>query len=115
MKRVLPFMLLTALTLSCNTYAGAAYICEVLGDTIQAFDYYRKGIACYERRISNPKDKDQLFNSRFNRACLHRYLGKDQEGKMELEKLKSEKQAQPLIDEFLKMDRQAYLKTLPKK
>lgn len=95
-------------------YAGAGLLCEILGDTIKAFDYYKRGIDCYERRILHPKDEKQLTNCRLNRACLLRFCGKEIEGREELEKLKAEKQDIPLIDGLLKMDRHAYLKTIPR-
>jgi len=96
-------------------YLAAGSICEKVGDSIRAFDYYKKGIDCYDRRISNPIDQKQLINSRLNRACLLRFSGKEMEGKSELEKLKVEKQDTQLIDGFLKMDRKTYLSNLQNK
>jgi len=95
-------------------YMGAGTICDMMGDSTRAFDYYKKGIDCYDRRISNPKDQKQLTYSRLNRACLLRYSGKEMEGKRELEKLKAENLGIQLINDFIKMDRKAYLNTIRK-
>jgi len=95
-------------------YLEAGTICDIMGDSTRAFDYYKKGIVYYDKRISNPKDQKKLINSRLNRACLLRYSGKEMEGKRELEKLKAENLGIQLIDDFIKMDRKAYLSTIRK-
>lgn len=93
-------------------YMGAGSICDIMGDSVKAFQYYQKGIVSYDKKIANPKDQMQLTNSRLNRAILLRYCGKELEGKRELEKLKTENLGIKLIDDFLKMDRKAFLTTL---
>ena len=96
-------------------YTVAGLICEMLGDSTKAFDFYKKGIDCYDKMISNPKDEKQRINSRLNRAILLRFSGQEIEGKKELEKLKAENQLPQLIDGFLTMDRKTYLSNLKNK
>jgi tetratricopeptide (TPR) repeat protein len=95
-------------------YVTAGAICEILTDSTMAFDYYRKGIKTYDKRIShpNPNDPIGLSKNRFNRACLLLYCGKEKEGKLELKKLKADKHNIEDFDEFLKVDRQEYLKCI---
>jgi len=95
-------------------YVTAGAICEILADSTMAFDYYKKGIKSYDKRISNPNPYDPigLSKSRFNRACLLLYCGKKKEGNLELKKLKADKHDIEDFDEFLKVDRQEYLKCL---
>jgi len=95
-------------------YVTAGAICEILADSTRAFDYYRKGIKSYAKRISNPNPYDpiELSKSRFNRACLLLYCGRKAEGNLELKKLKADNHDIEEFDEFLKVDRQEYLKCL---
>lgn len=95
-------------------YVTAGSICEILADTKMAFDYYKEGIKSFTRRISNPNPNDpiELSKSRFNRACLLLYCGKEAEGKLELKKLKADNHDIEEFDELLKVDRQEYLKCL---
>jgi len=95
-------------------YGMAGGICDVMGDTKMAFDYYKRGISCYDEKILKTNDPKQLITNRAYRACLLRLIGKEDEGKKELEKLKAENPDNFAFDQLLKLDRQTYLKSLPK-
>jgi len=92
----------------------AGGLCELLADSASAFDYYKKAIVGFEKRISKPAYARQKSESQFNRACLLLYCGREAEGNQALKNLKAEGYSHP-EDEFsglLLVDRQAYLKKL---
>ncbi len=90
--------------------AGA--LCEIMADSASAFDYYRKAIKGYEKRIAKPGYSRELSESQFFRACLLRYCGREAEGNRALEKLKEEGFKDNDFIGLLKVDRQEYLKSL---
>ncbi len=92
------------------TFAGMLY--DFLGDTIKAKAYYEKSIEIFDQRISNPDKKNDLESNRFNRAFSLILIGKEKEGKEELKKLKSENPDNIMIDEFLKINKQDYIRQI---
>lgn len=97
---------------TCYVQAGA--ICDIMGDSIMAIDYYKKGISCYDEKILKADDPKQLLMNRVNRACLLRFVGKEDEGKKELEKLKTDNPDNYAIGPLLKLDRKTYLRSMQK-
>ncbi len=92
------------------TFAGMLY--DFLGDTLKAKAYYGKSIEIYDQRISNPDKKKYLEANRLNRAFSLILIGKENEGKKEFEKLKSENPDNIMIDEFLKINKQDYIRQI---
>jgi len=92
------------------TFTGILY--DFLGDTIKAKSYYKKSIEIYDHRISNPDKKQNLESNRLNRAFSLILIGKEEEGKEEFKKLKSENPDNIMIDEFLKINKQDYIRQI---
>ena len=92
------------------TFTGMLY--DFLGDTIKAKSYYKKSIEIYDHRISNPDKKQDLESNRLNRAFSLILIGKEKEGKEEFKKLKSENPDNIMIDEFLKINKQDYIRQI---
>jgi len=82
------------------------------GDTIKAKSYYEKSIEIYDQRISNPDKKQDLESNRLNRAFSLILIGKEKEGKEEFKNLKSENPDNIIIDEFLKINKQDYIRQI---
>lgn len=82
---------------------------EKLGDTIKAQQYYQKSIDLFEARISDPKKKDQIVANKLSRALSLILVGKEEEGKEELNKLKQENPDNFMIDQFLKINRKEFI------
>jgi hypothetical protein len=85
---------------------------DFLGDTLKAKSYYKKSIEIFDQRISNPNKKQDLESNRLNRAFSLILIGKEKVGKEELKKLKSENPDNIMIDEFLKIRKQDYIKQI---
>ena len=85
---------------------------DFLGDTIKAKSFYKKSIEIFDQRISNPDKKKDLESNRLNRAFSLILVGKEKEGKEELKKLKSENPDNIMINEFLKMNKQDYIRQI---
>ena len=92
------------------TFAGMLY--DRQGDTLTAKKYYNKSIEIFDTRISNPEKKKDLTANRLNRAISLILVGQEVEGKNELEKLKTENPDDLKIDEFLKINKQDYIRQL---
>ena len=92
------------------TFTGILY--DFLGDTIKAKSFYKKSIEIFDQRISNPDKKKDLESNRLNRAFSLILVGKEKEGKEELKKLKSENPNNIMIDEFLKLNKQDYIRQI---
>ncbi|OPZ32262.1 MAG: Tetratricopeptide repeat protein [Bacteroidetes bacterium ADurb.BinA174] len=92
------------------TFAGMLY--DRQGDTLTAKKYYNKSIEIFDTRINNPEKKKDLTANRLNRAISLILLGQEAEGKDELEKLKTENPDDLKIDEFLKINKQDYIRQL---
>ncbi len=92
------------------TFAGMLF--DRQGDSVTANKYYKKSIEIYDERIKNPEKKKDLTANRLNRAVSLILLGQESEGKDELRKLKAENPNDLMIDEFLKMNKQDYIKRL---
>jgi tetratricopeptide (TPR) repeat protein len=92
------------------TFAGMLY--DRQGDSLTAKKYYNKSIEIYDNRINNPEKKNDLTVNRLNRAVSLILLGQEVEGKNELRKLKTENPDDLMIDEFLKMNKQDYIRQL---
>lgn len=82
---------------------------EKLGDTIKAQQYYQKSIDLFEARISDPKKKDQIVANKLSKALSLILIGKEKEGKEELNKLKQENPDNFMIDQFLKINRKEFI------
>ncbi|MGI6047386.1 MAG: hypothetical protein ACOYEG_05180, partial [Petrimonas sp.] len=74
--------------------------------------YYNKSIEIFDTRINNPEKKKDLTANRLNRAISLILVGQEVEGKNELEKLKTENPDDLKIDEFLKINKQDYIRQL---
>ena len=92
------------------TLTGMLY--DFWGDTIKAKSYYKKSIEIFDHRISNPDKKQDLESNRLNRAFSLILIGKEKEGKEEFKKLKSENPDNIMIDEFLKINKQDYIRQI---
>ena len=92
------------------TLVGMIY--DFLGDSIKAKSYYLKSIEIFNHRISNPKKIKNLEANRINRAISLILLGKDKEGKQELRKVKKENPDNRMVDEYLKLSKQEYIKQI---
>lgn len=92
------------------TFTGMLY--DFLGDSIKAKSYYKKSIEIFDHRISNPDKKQDLESNRLNRAFSLILIGKEKEGKEEFNKLKSEYPDIIMIDEFLKINKQDYIRQI---
>jgi len=92
------------------TFTGMLY--DFSGDTIKAKSYYEKSIEIYDQRISNPDKKQDLESNRLNRAFSLILIGKEKEGKEEFKNLKSENPDNIIIDEFLKINKQDYIRQI---
>ena len=92
------------------TFSGMLY--DFWGDTIKAKSYYKKSIEIYDQRISNPDKKQDLESNRLNKAFSLILIGKEKEGKEEFENLKSENPDNIMIDEFLKINKQDYIRQI---
>lgn len=91
-------------------FTGMLY--DFLGDTMKAKSYYKKSIEIYDQRISNPDRKQDLESNRLNRALSLILIGKEKEGKEEFKKLKSENPDNIMIGEFLKINKQDYIRQI---
>jgi tetratricopeptide (TPR) repeat protein len=92
------------------TFAGMLY--DRQGDTLTAKKYYNRSIEIFDNRINNPEKKKDLTANRLNRAFSLILLGEETDGKAELRKLKTENPDDLMIDEFLKMNKQDYIRQL---
>ena len=92
------------------TFAGMLY--DKQGDTLTAKKYYKKSIEIFDDRIKNPEKKDQLTANRLNSAFSLILLGQEAKGKDELRKLKVENPDNLMIDEFLKISKQDYIRQI---
>jgi len=90
------------------TFTGMMY--DFLGDTINAKLYYKQSIEIFNHRISNPDKKKDLESNRLNRAFSLILIGKEKEGKEKFKKLKSEYPDNIMIDKFLKLNKQDYIR-----
>ena len=82
------------------------------GDTIKALNCFEKSIELFEVRIANPDNKKYLTENRLNRAVSLILIGRENEGRDELNKLKEENLKNLAIDEFQKMSRQDFLRKI---
>jgi tetratricopeptide (TPR) repeat protein len=87
----------------------AGLLNEKLGDTLKAQQYYQKSIDLFEARINDPKKKDQMVANKLSRALSLILVGKEEEGKEELNKLKQENPDNFMIDQFLKINRKDFI------
>jgi tetratricopeptide (TPR) repeat protein len=87
----------------------AGLLNEKLGDTIKASQYYQKSIDLFEARINDPQKKDQIMANKLSKALSMILIGKEQEGKDELNKLKKENPDNFMIDQFLKINRKEFI------
>ena len=92
------------------TFAGMLY--DRQGDSLTAIKYYKKSIKIYDDRIINPDKKKDLYANRLNRAVSLILLGQESEGKDELRKLKAENPDDIMVDEFIKINKQDYIRQL---
>lgn len=92
------------------TFAGMLY--DRQGDSLTAVKYYKKSIEIFDDRINNPGKKKDLYANRLNRSVSLILLGQESEGKNELRKLKAENPDDLMIDEFLKISKQDYIRQL---
>ena len=92
------------------TFAGMLY--DRQGDSLTAKKYYKRSIEIYDERIKNSEKKDQITANRLNRAFSLILLGQEKEGKDEMRKLKSENPDDLMIDEFLKLNKEDYLRQM---
>ena len=92
------------------TFAGMLH--EKQGDTITAINYYKESIKIFDERIKNPKKRNDLAANRLNRAFSLILLGQETEGKGEMRKLKAENPNDLMIDGFLKISKQDYMRQM---
>lgn len=91
-------------------YAGILH--ERQGDSMTAISYYKKSIEIFNERIKNPKKKEDIIPNKLNRALSLILLGQEIEGKEEMRKLKAENPEDLLIDEFIKINKQDYIRQI---
>lgn len=92
------------------TMAGMLH--ESLGDTATAKQYYTKSIALFDERINNPEKKDQIRENKLNRAFSFLLLGQEAKAKEEMEKLKAAFPDDQIIEEFLRMNKEDFMKQM---
>ncbi len=92
------------------SFAGMLY--DSQGDSLTANKYYRKSIEIFDDRIKNPEKKKDLTANRLNRAFSLILLGHEKEGKDEMRKLKSENPDDLMIVEFLKLNKEDYIRQM---
>ena len=92
------------------TLAGMLH--DRLNDTLMAMKYYNKSIEIYDERILDPKKKSHIAVNKFNRAVTLILLGKEKEGKDEMLKLKLENPDDLMIDEFIDMNKEEYIRQI---
>jgi tetratricopeptide (TPR) repeat protein len=90
-------------------WAFAGTLHEKQGDIETAMKYYKKSIQVFDQRISDPEKKDRIRANRLSRAFSLVLLGKENEGKEEMRKLKAEKPNDLMVDELLKMSKKEYM------
>ncbi len=88
-------------------FAGILY--HGLGDTLAAKKYFEKSVEVFDEKILNPDENEQLIANRISRSVSLILLGRENEGKDELRKLKTEDPDNIVLDEFLKRGRQDFL------
>ncbi|MEO6869905.1 MAG: hypothetical protein ABI168_09690, partial [Ginsengibacter sp.] len=92
------------------TFAGM--LNDKLGDTLNALKYYKKSIEIFDERISNPDKQTYLKANKLNRAIALILIGQNDKGRDELRKLKQIYPSDEFIDDFLKLNKQEYLKQI---
>jgi len=90
------------------TFAGMLY--DSQGDSLTAKKYYNKSIEIFDNRINNPEKKKDLTANKLNRAVSLILLGQEVEGNDELRKLRTENPDDLMIDEFIKINKQDYIR-----
>ena len=80
-----------------------------LGDSLAAKKCYQKSLELFDQRISDSKNKKQIFASRLQRAFCLILLGKEKEGKEEMKKLQSEKPDDLITEQFLQMNKRDFI------
>jgi len=86
-----------------------------LGDSVAAKKCYQKSIVLFDKRISDSKNKEQIFASRLQRAFCLILLGKEKEGKEEMKKLQAEKPNDLITEQFLQMNKRDFINEIFKK
>ncbi len=82
---------------------------EGLGDSVAAKKCYQKSIELFDQRISDSKNKEQIYASRLQRAFCLILLGKEREGREEMKKLQAEKPNDLIIDQFMQMNKKDFI------
>jgi hypothetical protein len=106
-----------------DAYSQVGLYYDLLGDSVNAKVYYKRGISRYERLLKEPigsslKDTNTLTTRQIMKAGLLMISGNEKEGKKDLLKLKencSDSLFLRLINETLMINRKSYLKELADK
>ncbi len=93
-------------------FAGLLH--DYLGNSKKAQSYYLHSVKIYDQRISNTDEEDKIVANKLNRAiALIFILGREGEGKAELEKLKeSESISNDFIDYFMQISKEDLMNDL---
>ena len=90
-------------------WSMAGMLSDKVGDTIKSKEYYQKSVELFDKLISDPQQKAKLVRNRLNRALSMILMGKEEEGRKEMIKLKEENPNDLAVDEFSKVDRKEFI------
>ena len=88
---------------------------EGLGDSVAAKNCYQKSIELFDQKISDSKNKEQIYASRLQRAFCLILLGKEKEGREEMKKLQEEKPNDLITEQFMQMNKRDFINEIFKK
>jgi Tfp pilus assembly protein PilF len=93
-------------------YTITGMLTEKQGDPIKAIEYYNKSIELFDKKISDPKNKERLTQLRLSRAVSLILAGKVEEAKIELAKLQKENPKDPMITNFQNINKKEFLEQM---
>lgn len=93
-----------------ESWLMAGMLSERIGDTIKANKYYQKSVEAFDKTLSNSQENNKIVPTRMSRAMALILMGKEQEGREEMAKLKQENPQNMAIDELSKIDKKDFVK-----
>ena len=93
-------------------YTITGMLTEKQGDSIKAIEYYKKSIELFDLKISDPKNKERLSQIKLSRAISLVLVGKVAEAKKELAELQKEDPNNPIINNFMDINKKEFLEQL---
>lgn len=90
----------------------AGLLREKQGDSLTSSTYFQRSVELYDSLILDPSNKDRIVKNKINKAFALIIQGKEEEGKNELKKLKTENPNNVMIGEFLNMNKEEFTNQL---